>query len=459
MFVKLAVLACDMLRREPDPDMALNNWEQFAGALPDPADHYRLLFSQPKRLELALAIFSRSQFLANTLIARPELLQWVTAPEQVHRPVRREALEQELRGLASAARDRAEWRRALRRLRRREMLRIGTRDLCLRVDVRDIMLDLSALAEAILQVAAEQAWRDAGPGDTTATRARFCVLAFGKLGGEELNYSSDIDLLAVYDDRRDASESPAEETALFGSVMDRLRGDLAAHTEDGHAFRVDLRLRPYGSAGMLVSSVSGVEAYYREAAAPWEIQALLKLRPVAGSLPVGAALIERLKPILLARRDRATVAETILQMRETAQRQQRRGVLGGLTDVKTGLGGIRDVEFLAQGLQLIHAAEHPELLTPSTLQALDELAEAGILPDNLAIELMNDYIFLRRVEHYLQILEDRQIHALPSDPSELEALSKRMLGVQARADEFIAQLESCQQRVRAAFDSHFIESR
>lgn len=456
VFLKLAVLACDMLKREPDPDMALNNWERFVSAIGEAASHYEGLLAQPRRLELLLAIFSRSQFLANILIRRPDLLDWVTSPENLLAPLQRSELEDELRTLSAGAPDRASWLRALRGFRQRQMLRIGTRDMCLRADMREILRDLSALAEAILQVAVERAWKDLEaegrlPLSATDLAPRFCILAFGKLGGEELNYSSDIDLMAVYDDR-----PPAADASCFEALFERVRADLATHTEHGHVFRVDVRLRPYGSAGVPVSPVSAAIAYYRENAALWEIQAALKLRPVAGRRAVGELLLAALEPVIRARRDREEIIRSVRHLRHVAATLSERRTRAA-TDVKTGTGGLREIEFLVQGLQLIHAADHPEILTGNTLHALNQLAEFGLLPKDVVAQLTADYLFLRRVEHYLQILEDRQIHTVPTNPEELAALARRMAGPDAQAETFTAELDACLRRVHEAY-RHYLHA-
>jgi len=273
-------------------------------------------------------------------------------------------------------------------------------------------------------------------------------MAFGKLGGEELNYSSDIDLLGLYDDGEAADAAP-----LYTGLMKAVGLDLSTPTEDGNAYRVDLRLRPYGRAGALAYAASDLEAYYRDVASLWEIQALLKLRPVAGDRGAGAAFLDRVREVLRQRRDPGEIRRSIRHMRETAMRMQ--SVRGeAAIDVKIGLGGLRDIEFLVQGLQLIHAPDRPGILTGNTLEGLSRLRAADLLPADVAGRLEEDYIFLRRVEHGLQILEDRQIHALPSDEAELTALARRMLGSQGTATEFLDRLNACLQRTHEAYETH-----
>jgi glutamate-ammonia-ligase adenylyltransferase len=232
--------------------------------------------------------------------------------------------------------------------------------------------------------------------------------------------------------------------------MEDLRADLSTHTDQGYAYRVDLRLRPYGTSGQLVFPLEALLDYYRLHAALWEVQALLKARPVAGDMEVGRAFMEGARRLLLAPRSRSDVVDSIQRLRRQALRGLSRSILS-TTDVKTGLGGLRDIEFLAQGLQLVHAGGKPELLQAGTLAALSALTEAGILDRAAAEQLTGDYLFLRRVEHFLQIYEDRQTHTLPRDPVQLAALARLMLGGGATTDEFLAELFQRFQRVQGTF--------
>ena len=458
IFARLAVLACDMLRQEPDPDMALNNWERFTQTLTDPSLHYEAILSQPKRLKLLLGIFSRSQFLADTLIRYPELLDWVTTPEVLHRVRKRTELEEDLRACGCKARSHEDWLKLLRYFRRKEMLRIGTRDMCLGVPLEAILSDLSALAEAIVQVAVERIGKGLKQeshsffAEGQAFEDSFAVLAFGKLGGSELNYSSDIDLVGIFDDQSVVQTADTQAvTVFFSKLMERLRADLSDHTVDGYTYRIDLRLRPYGRAGSLVYSLSALKDYYRDKAALWEIQALLKLRPIAGSMPLGKRVMEELQAALVEPRDQSEIAMSICKLRKEAVGKSL-GKLGDpLLDIKSGVGGIRDIEFLVQGLQWMHATQHSDLLEGNTLHAVALLKRAKRLSPEVAQQLVESYIFLRRVEHYLQILHDRQNHVLPKNAAELSALAKRVLGLNATPEQFNERLQAHRDAVRSTY--------
>ena len=451
-FIRIAVLAVDMLRDRADPDMALNNWERFAGMLPDAVAHYDLLLSQPQRLDILLGVFSGSQFLADTLIRYPEFFDWVTNPEILQGARNRVTLAQDLTSFVGESRG-AAWLDDIRKFRKRELLRVGTRDICLRAPLEEVTSDLSALAETLVQAALDREWQSAAeilpPGAPGHPANLFCILALGKLGGAELNYSSDIDLLGVYDDSFVGPDADASAMgALYSTIMERLRSALSAHTEEGYVYRVDLRLRPHGTSGHLVPSISAVGRYFEQHAALWEVQALLKARPIAGSLEAGSRLLQRLEPVLRRRRDRRNLAESVRQMREKGLHAEGRD---RKRDVKSGLGGIRDIEFLVQFLQLVRVPDDPALWTGNTLRALDLLRQAGAVQEAEAVALRADYIFLRRVEHYLQILEDRQIHEVPNAPAPLTALARRMMGPEASGRDFLARLEETQARTRATY--------
>lgn len=466
-FARLALLAFDLLERTPDPDMALNNWERFARAVPSPEFHYNVLLSQPMRLEILLKVFSGSQFLADTLVRNPGFLDWVTIPENLHESRNRQDLENELRMASEGCKTHPAWLNNLRRFRRRGVLRIGTRDMCLGASTEDIMLELSTLAEAITQGTFERIWSNLKNDrelplelDSLSDRFCFCIMALGKLGGSELNYSSDIDLLGICRAPPVSSSPSCDLTSLcksfFSRIMERVRGDLSVHTQEGYAYRVDLRLRPYGSAGELVPTVSALVNYYQKSASLWEIQAALKMRPIAGNLDTGYDFLERIRPVLLQHRKRKEIVDAIERMRSAAVKTCSWRSLP-TTDVKSGVGGLRDVEFLVQGLQLIHGPECGDLLEANTLSALRKLGQAGLLPEPVVEQLKKDYLFLRRVEHYLQILEDRQIHSLPTSPHELAALAKRVAGTDGTANQFMEQLEQCLKRIRDTYISHLLK--
>ncbi len=407
IFSRLIVLAANILKREPDPDMALNNWERFEGVSESSEDHFASLMSQPKRLEIMLDIFSNSEYLSDTLIKNPDFFDWVTLPSNINRVRTRASITKDLRIFAPRSAERETWLNALRLFKRREILRIGTRDICIKKPVEEIVLELSELADAIIDEVFHKIAVDMEIDEEVSKG--FCIFAFGKLGGRELNYSSDVDLFAVYDSNE--CGLPVEVLSL---LMKRFRESLSLHTDGGYLYRVDFRLRPYGEAGELVQSVSSVISYYKKHARAWEVQALLKSRAIAGDMKLGSNLIDVLRGVSFNRFSAREFVDSIRQMRKTAEKQLEvdrvDSINGSNINVKDGIGGIRDVEFLVQGLQLIHFKNRPEVLEANTYKALDKLAGLGIISNEDALKLKHHYLFLRRVEHFLQIYGDRQRH-------------------------------------------------
>ena len=277
----------------------------------------------------------------------------------------------------------------------------------------------------------------------------FAVFAFGKLGGEELNYSSDIDLLALFDADKYRDSRKLWETK-FSRLMELLRTHLADRTESGFVYRVDFRLRPYGRSGLLAHSLSSMCDYYQSTASDWEHQALIRLRPVAGDLDFGRTALASLKGFLLRKSDPGRIGGGIRNQRNIAA--SRRSNIPRGVDIKSGEGGIRDIEFLIQGLQLIHAHQTPEVLSGNTLQGLEKLVNCRILARERGDEIRSDYLYLRRVEHFLQLLDDRQVHAVPMGGEALDALARRIEGKGEDPAVFVRKIEATMTRVRAAFN-------
>ncbi len=239
--------------------------------------------------------------------------------------------------------------------------------------------------------------------------------------------------------------------------MEALCRDLSNHTTEGYVYRVDLRLRPYGRSGPIVISKPALLKYYRESAALWEHQALLRLTPVAGDLEEGCAIAEELKSMMPCTWDRTEVVNSIDTLRSKTVLALKRSVLQGL-DVKNGEGGLRDIEFLVQGLQLIHCCSHPGLLTGNTMDGLFRLGEHSILPASVVDHLTESYLYLRRVEHFIQIYDDRQTHMLPRDPRERKALHKRLEGDNSDSEDLLEKIERMMASVRKAYETYLINT-
>ncbi len=444
IFARLLVLAWDYLTRSGDPDMALNNWDRFTEQVTDRAAFFQDLLAQPRRIEMMILIFAGSQFLSDTLIRNPGFLEWISDPAVVNGRRNAAAMRRELSDQMGELTERHERLDAMRRFRRREILRIGTKDICLAGDFSEVVEELSDLARAIVSAALDHILSD-----QPVLPGRLCILAFGKLGGNELNYSSDIDLLAVYE----PDSTIHDQERVAAAVFRQLVRDLSDFTVQGQVYRVDLRLRPWGNAGRLVYARPAAVRYYSSEAELWELQALIKLSPIAGDIALGREFLDELhRPFgkRITSAGRKEVLRTIRHLRGRAI-QQYESPNG--TDIKNGQGGIRDVEFLVQALQMLHHDLYPELLTGNTLRALETMEETGILDGATVQELQEDYLFLRRIEHFLQVYDDRQLHSIPQEP---EAQAKLRRVVMASSDEektLVSRLSDTLQRVRHRYNS------
>jgi glutamate-ammonia-ligase adenylyltransferase len=338
-----------------------------------------------------------------------------------------------LAALAGAAgEDEAAFKRRLRELRNRVVLRVMARDLAGRATLDEVCATMSELAE--LELAAALAWLGA---------EAMVVVAMGKLGGRELNVSSDVDLVLLHPE--------AGEAERLEHAARRLARLLAEPTEDGLAFRVDLRLRPYGEAGPLVCSFDFLESYFVAHGREWERYAWIKARALTGG--EHAALAAIVGPFVFRKYlDYATLSAMRglhAEVRRDVERRER------ADDVKLGPGGIREIEFIVQALQLIRGGREPELRARATLPTLGLLAQKKLLPPKAARELAEAYGFLRRVEHCLQYLDDAQRHELPRDEEDRARVARMM-----RADgwpAFAAQLAAHRAAVTRHFESVFAE--
>ncbi len=451
LFARLIVVAWNYLSRSSDPDMALNNWERFVEKVADRASYFSDLLAQPRRMEIMFTVFSGSQFLSDTLIRNPEFLSWISDPAVIGAPRNQHELYAELGAELSNLPGRTDRINRLRLFRKREILRIGVRDICLGGEFTEIIAEISALARACIQVSCDIA--SSTPGNETVS-GNLAILAFGKLGGGELNYSSDIDLLAVY--RPPAGEVANAETEerRFAGLFKQVVRDLSDFSEEGRAYRVDLRLRPYGNAGRLVYTLAAAQRYYEREAELWELQALLKLSPVAGNLELGHEFLEQLRPVFAARLKAAGRNQILSTIRHLRNRAVQEHHARENSDIKNGEGGIRDIEFLVQAEQMMHYHLFPGLFTGSTLVGLDKLEEVGIIDGATTALLKRDYILLRRVEHFLQVYDDRQLHSVPREPTELAKLTAVILGPGHENAELRDRLDETIRRVRGLYDAY-----
>ncbi len=404
-----------------DPDQALRFLGDLISRRGAAWSVWRLLDENPAIVRLLGSLFGASAYLARTLIDTPELIDLLV--ELGVTPPARTALQiaAELDAKVAAV-DRedpeAVWS-AVAEVKAGHVLRVGLADFAGALDALEVCRELTAIAEACLRkaLAITEAQLTARYGPPPAG-ARIAVLALGKLGGRELGYAADLDVVFVYT----GSDDDGDAVEWFTRCAQRLLGALRQRTARGRLYEVDTRLRPSGSQGLLVTSLAGWRRYHQEDARLWERQALTKLRAVAGDPALGAE-VERVAaetvygaPLEWPR----AVADEILKMRDKIERE-----LGAVDDLKTGAGGVMDVEFAAQYLQLVHGYAHPELRTTGTEVALRAAASLGIAPPR-EIELLDQgYRFLRKIEHRLRVVNDQPIHRLPEARDELDKLARR----------------------------------
>lgn len=402
------------LEKTASPNRALLNLERFIDQSRD-ATMLKSLMSQPRLLEMLLTLFTGSQFLSDILLRHPEYLHDLSDVRQLAVIKSTEKLVTEGNAFLqtdSAGLDSVD---LLRRFQRKELLRIGMGDLLSIIDFRAVIRQLSNLADAIIQICLKLSLSDLPP-----EAHHFAVLGMGKLGGRELNYSSDIDLVFV-------SQSGEDVTQQLGRKLIDL---LTRPTAEGFLYRVDMRLRPWGNAGRLTPALAEYLEYLKTHAQSWEKQALLKSRFIAGDEAIGQAFTRQSRPLIFLRkapddqRTDAVRSEVHGMKQKIEQKLKRHG--GEFGEVKSGIGSIRDVEFTTQYLQLIYGDEYPQILTRSTLDALARMAAANILPARNFRVLTDGYTFLRSIEHYLQMMHNQQTHQLPEDERELQFLARRL---------------------------------
>jgi glutamate-ammonia-ligase adenylyltransferase len=428
---ELTIPLARFLPRCPDPDMALNNLERFLANPAGAQQLRRLLEARGRALETLLQLLSTSQNFSDLLVANPDFIDMLRVP--LRRSPSRVELEEQLKAEVDAAFENSAVLRAFRRFRQRQVLRIGTNDVIRDRPLEEITRDISRVADAALEVALATAQRQVskrfGQPFTDSGRPTRCViLAFGKLGGEELNYSSDIDLMFLYDEEgatRGPRSAGIDNEEYFRRVVGEVVRLLSAHTEQGQAYRVDLRLRPEGHRGALARSLASTLGYYDKFGRTWERQALIKLRPVAGDRALGDEFLRAVEPFVYHKYlSFAEINEIKALKRQIEKKTARAGP--NAADVKTGHGGIRDIEFTIQFLQLLNGADLLAVRQRNTLLALEALEGAGCLTDQEYHILDDAYRFLRKTEHRLQLLFDLQTHQLPAGEDELRKLALRM---------------------------------
>ena len=401
-------------------------------------------------------VWATSEFASRVCLRDPGVLARLAQARDLDRTYAageyRERLHADLAGIDAEA----DLHRVLRQFRQREMLRIAWRDLSGRAGLDEVLEDLSELADVLIDEALEWLYeRLCGqmgtPRDSAGNAERMIVLGMGKLGGRELNFSSDIDLIFAFPEPglTDA-DKPNEQ--FFLRLGRSLIAALDQQTADGQCFRVDMRLRPYGDSGPLAMSVPAMELYFLEQGREWERYALIKARVVAGDKAEGDALLDTLSPFVYRKYLDYGALESLRDMKAMIAREVRRRRLAD--NVKLGRGGIREVEFIAQAFQLIRGGQEPALRQRGLQPVLAYLAEQALIPAHAQAELTEGYRYLRIIENRIQAMHDRQAHDLPTDPVDQARLVLAM--GESDWEGLLETLNAWRRRVQGHFDQVFV---
>ena len=436
-----------------------STWAKAIKACADPrrAGHYldllagtsaaeKLRAASAEQAEIIVAVLAGSVALGNLLPAHPDWLE-LLEPDRLRYPRRKQGLTQEVEGWLKPLLEARQEPAALERLRefkRREMLRIAARDLARLGQTPEIILEISNVADVCLDVVwrvcfrrlAERygrPWHQDAEGRWLPTDG--CVVGLGKLGGQELNYSSDVDVVFVYAEEGSVFQAPPAKGGIprailtnhqfFNRLAEALIGEVTRLGGAGALYRIDLRLRPEGDSGPLSRSLGGYENYYSQWGQTWERMMLIKARGVGGDPSLAAEFLEMIQAFRYPRSIHQNALAEIAAMKDRIENEVVKA--GELErNVKLGRGGIREIEFIVQALQLLHAGHQPFLQGAQTLPALQKLVQYELLSKDDARLLAEAYGFLRDVEHRLQMEDDRQTHTIPADRPARERLARLM---------------------------------
>ncbi len=457
------------VKETADPGQALNQLERFLQNIDSPEEVFSLLVENQTSLRHLSILFGASPYLSGILIQNPHLLCWLMQEQIWKAPPDRESLVRELLAACRGIQDIAAAYPILRNVKKREMLRIGARDLTGFADLTETIDALSILAEATLEASYGVADRflklrygtPMMTDDSGATQeCPFTVLGMGKLGGEELNFSSDVDLLYLYEsdwgettgvtDATGQVRGRVDNHVYFVRLSEMITDLMHASTEDGFVFRVDLRLRPEGAQGPVASSLRSYELYYESFGQTWERAAHLKHRPVAGDMALGREFEKLLTPFVYRKYFDYTAIDELREMKRRIVRQLVTKPGRGF-NVKLGEGGIREIEFFVQTLQLLYGGRLTWIRQKNTLRALHRLCDKELITYDDFSALFAAYTFLRDVEHKLQIENQLQLQTLPTEPAKLDGLARRC-GFPTRTV-FLEELDRHRHKVQERFDN------
>ncbi|MGH9516123.1 MAG: hypothetical protein ACRD3P_10660 [Terriglobales bacterium] len=422
----------------PDPDSALLLFDRLLSE--GSSEILRVIESHPVLAHYTIAVFGNSRYVGETLVRNSDLLQVFLREKKLDQSFSNDEFSEALARFRSRSFER-DVSLLLSRFKRREYVRIMLRDVLRISPLAETTCEISALSDVLIQDAlreAESAMEHrfglpqhldaAGRAVTTP----FTVLSLGKLGGSELNYSSDIDLLYLYGDGCEPDTAQLSNREYFVRLAQQLTEILSRPTAEGAVFRIDLRLRPLGNEGELAISLSNALRYYSETAHDWERQALIKVRHSAGNVALARKFIRGVQSQVYTEKINFVAIKTALVAREKIDRKRRKQIAvegHESINVKIDRGGIRDIEFLVQCLQRVYGGAEPWLRSGGTLFSLQKLHDKGHISGRDFHELTSAYAFLRHLEHRLQLREGQQVHRLPRSEHDLQILQRSMAGL------------------------------
>ncbi|MGH9504023.1 MAG: hypothetical protein ACRD20_14320 [Terriglobales bacterium] len=425
-----------LLAEAPDPDGALLLFERLC----ESAEIVRLLDQHNFLAHYAIMVFGHSRFLGDTLIRNADLLPSFLREKNLDRSFSREEFHESLARFRTRSFEN-DVSLTLAQFKRREYVRIMLRDVLKIAPLAETTAEISALAGVLIEEALREAdsklqRRHGSPQHLDAldrlVDTPFAILALGKLGGNELNYSSDVDLMYIYGDGEEPPRAPVSNREYFIRLAQHTTDILSRVTGEGPVFRIDLRLRPQGGEGELAIRLSQALTYYAESAHDWERQALIKVQHAAGGTALAREFIRAVQPHVYTEKVNFAAIKTALVAREKMQKRRLQGKTLGqppnTIDVKIDRGGIRDIEFLVQCLQRVYGGAEPWLRSGGTLFSLHKLHDKGHIRGKDFHDLSSAYEFLRHLEHRLQLREGQQTHRLPASEAECRVLQRAMEG-------------------------------
>jgi len=425
-FMELAPTLMASLQATVDPDRALGHLERLVSAYGAGNTLFQMLNGNPGLRALLLKLCAGSDYLVSILIRNPGLLDWLTLPDVLLREVSDDELASELDWVLGRVDDPAKTISALCGLKNKELLRIGTRDLLGLTDSFETFEALTCLAEAILRrvlanVYGRRVARSGQPRTPDGDVSPFVILGLGKMGGRDLNFASDLDIVFVYgEDGTTDGDRQEGNLQFFVAVAQGVTTALSEVTASGFLYQVDARLRPEGNSALMALSYEEYDRYLEKRAATWERFALSRARVVAGDSSLGARTLARFESFVLGDGLDARARSTMVDIRGRMEKKEGADVLS----IKTGVGGIVDVEFIVQGLQVSYAKDNPGLRTPNTRSGLIKLRDAGLIEAEEAADLDENFTFLRTVEKVLRRQDEHAKTRLPADEVALTKLAK-----------------------------------